>query len=102
MLLTYFKYYLNLSTIVDWKLYAWIKRGNRRKELLKLLSNSKQPLTANEIKTELKISLSQVSFLLKEISKKELIICLNPEDKIGKLYIIAEEGKNIWQQQKEN
>jgi predicted transcriptional regulator len=87
---------------VDWKLYAWIKRGNRRKELLKILSNKKQPLTANEIKTELNISLSQVSFLLKELSKKELIVCLNPEDKIGRIYIISEEGKNICQQQKEN
>jgi len=80
---------------VDWKLYAWIKRGNRRKELLKLLSNSKQPLTANEIKTELKISLSQVSFLLKELSKKELVICLNPEDNIGKIYKISKNGEEL-------
>jgi len=87
---------------VDWKLYAWLKRGNRRKELVKILSNTKQPMTAKEIKTELNISLSQVSFLLKELSKKSLIVCLNPEDKIGRLYIITEEGKNIWQQQKEN
>ena len=80
---------------MDWNLYAWLKRGNRRKELLKFLSTTKQPLTANDIKTELNISLSQVSFLLKELSKKELIICLNPKDKIGKIYKITKNGEEL-------
>jgi len=82
---------------VDWKLYAWVKRGKRRKELLQFLSNSNQPVTPKEIKDELKISLSQVSFLLTELSKKKIIICLNPEDNIGKLYIISEEGKKLFE-----
>ena len=80
---------------MDWSLYAWIKRGSRRKELLKLLSTSNQPLTAKDIKIQLKISLSQVSFILKELSDKEIILCLNPEDKIGRLYKIKEGYKKI-------
>lgn len=80
---------------MDWSLYAWIKRGSRRKELLKLLSKSNQPLTAKDIKLQLKISLSQVSFILKELSDKKIIICLNPEDKIGRLYKIEEGYKKI-------
>jgi DNA-binding transcriptional regulator GbsR (MarR family) len=78
---------------VDWKLYAWIKRGKRRKELLQLLCSSKQPLTAKEIKDKLKISLSQASYLLHELSKKNIIVCLNPDDKIGRLYSINEDYK---------
>jgi len=80
---------------VDWKLYAWIKRGKRRKELLQFLSNSNQPVTPKEIKDELKISLSQVSLLLKELTQNKLILCLNPEDNIGKLYTISEDGKGL-------
>lgn len=80
---------------MDWRLYAWIKRGGRRKELLKLLSKSNQPLTAKDIKIQLKISLSQVSFILKELSDKGVILCLNPEDKIGRLYRINEEYRKI-------
>ena len=80
---------------MNWSLYAWIKRGSRRKELLKIISKSNQPLTAKDIKIQLKISLSQVSFILKELSDKKIIICLNPEDKIGRLYKIKEEYKKI-------
>jgi len=80
---------------VDWKLYAWLKRGSRRKEILQLLSESKKPLTPKEIKNELKISLSQVSFLLKELHKKKLIMCLNPEDNIGRIYRVTKEGEDI-------
>ena len=84
-----------LSYIVDWKLYAWVKRGNRRKDVLKLISNSKQPLSAKNITDELKMSLSQISFLLKELSEKELILCLNPEDNIGKIYRLTQNGEEM-------
>ena len=72
-----------------------MKRGNRRKDVLKLISKSKQPLSAKNITDELKMSLSQVSFLLKELSEKELILCLNPEDNIGKIYRLAQKGEEM-------
>ena len=78
---------------MDWELYAWLKRGARRQDVLQHLSNSDRPLTTNEIKNNLKISMSQSSLSLKELLKKELIECLNPDDKIGKLYKISGEGK---------
>lgn len=81
---------------MDWAVYAWVKRGSRRRDLLKLLLHSKHPLAANEIKNELKISLSQVSLLLKELSKKDLISCLNPKDNIGKIYKITQNGEEIF------
>lgn len=80
---------------MDWTVYAWVKRGSRRKEILQLISKSRQPLTANEIKNNLKISLSQISLVIKELSEKQLITCLNPEDKIGKIYTISEKGEGI-------
>jgi len=80
---------------VDWKLYAWVKRGNRRKDVLKLISNSKQSLSAKDITNELKMSLSQISFLLKELSEKELILCLNPKDNIGKIYRLTQKGEEM-------
>lgn len=80
---------------MDWTVYAWVKRGSRRKEILQLISKSRQPLTANEIKNNLKISLSQISLVIKDLSEKQLITCLNPEDKIGKIYTISEKGEGI-------
>ena len=80
---------------MDWELYAWLKRGNRRKEVLKVIANSNKPLTVKEIKLELKIAMSQASFTVKELQDKKLINCLNPKDKIGRLYKINNEGKEI-------
>ena len=80
---------------MDWDLYAWLKRGNRRKEVLKLLVNAQSPMTTNEIKAKLKVALSQASFTVKELFDKKLVECLNPKDKIGRLYKISNEGKVI-------
>lgn len=78
---------------MDWELYAWLKRGKRRKETLKLLSDSNSPLTTKEIKIKLNVAMSQASFTVKELIDKELIECLNPKDNIGRLYRISKKGK---------
>jgi len=78
---------------MNWEIYAWLKRGSRRQDVLQHLSNSDRPLTANDIKSNLKMSLSQSSLTLKELLKEELIDCLNPDDKIGKLYRINDKGE---------
>ena len=80
---------------MDWELYAWLKRGNRRKEVLKIISGSKSPLTVSEIKVKLRIAMAQASFTIKELSDRKLIDCLNPKDKIGRLYQISKTGQVI-------
>lgn len=78
---------------MDWKLYAWLNRGSRRKSVLGFLTNSEKPLSTDDIKKSLKIAISQASATLKELLTKKLIECINPEDKIGKLYRITKIGK---------
>lgn len=80
---------------MDWALYAWLKRGKRRKSILTELNKSREPLTANDLSKKLNIAISQTSFTLKELTEKELIKCLNPADKIGKLYLIRELDKEL-------
>ena len=80
---------------MDWELYAWLKRGNRRKEVLSAIANSKIPLTVNDIKTKLKIAMAQASFTVKELTDKNLIECLNSNDNIGKIYRLSKEGEKI-------
>ena len=78
---------------MDWRLYAWVNRGSRRKSVLGLLANSERPLSTNDAKKSLKIAISQASFTLKELFDKKLIECVNPKDNIGKLYVITKKGK---------
>lgn len=80
---------------MDWGLYAWINRGSRRKSVLELLAKSERPLSTNDVKKSLKIAISQASFTLKELFDKKLIECVNPKDKIGKLYVISKQGRAI-------
>jgi predicted transcriptional regulator len=80
---------------MDWKLYAWVNRGSRRKSVLELLANSEKPLSTNDIKKSLKIAISQASFTLSELMTKKVIGCVNPKDKIGKLYVISKQGRTI-------
>jgi len=80
---------------MNWELYAWLKRGNRRREVLKLIASSNNPLTVKEIKNKLKVAMAQSSFTVKELFDKKLIDCLNPNDKIGRLYKISKNGSDL-------
>jgi DNA-binding transcriptional regulator GbsR (MarR family) len=81
---------------MDWLKYAWLKRGKRRKEVLGVFFCSPKPLSVNEIKVNLKITMAQASFTVKELNNAKLIDCLNCEDKIGKLYRINTRGKKCY------
>ena len=80
---------------MDWNLFAWIKRGNKRKLVLETIQLSKNPITTNEIKIICLIPISQSSLLIKQLEEKELIHCLNSNDKIGKLYKMTKLGNEI-------
>lgn len=80
---------------MDWQKYAWVKRGKRRQETLELLNKVANPLTINDVHERTKIALSQASATIAELEQTELIECLTPQDKIGKLYRITKEGKEI-------
>ena len=82
---------------MDWKKFAWLKRGKRRVEVLNIFYNSNHPLTIKEIKNTSKIAMSQASITVSDLYDNKLISCLNPDDKIGKLFKITVEGKNLLQ-----
>jgi DNA-binding MarR family transcriptional regulator len=80
---------------MDWQKYAWVKRGKRRRTTLELFNKTATPLTINDVHEKTKIALSQASATIAELERTGLIECLNPKDKIGKLYRITKEGKEI-------
>jgi len=80
---------------MDWNKFAWLKRGKRRVEVLNIFYNSNHPLAIKEIKNTSKIAMSQASFTVSDLHDNGLIICLNPDDKIGKLFKITDEGINL-------
>lgn len=83
---------------MDWKTCAWLKRGKRRISVMKLFNENPKPLSATDVKKKCRVAISQASFTLKELEEKNLITCLNPEDKIGRLYKLSKKGQETWQQ----
>ena len=77
---------------LDWKKIAWLNRGKRRKEILRVFSQAKRPITINELKISSKIAISQASAIVHELYEFGLISCKNPNDKIGKLFETTTEG----------
>jgi len=71
-----------------------LKNSEYRKKILKSLANVNY-LTPSEISEKTKIRLNHVSNFLKDLRDNKLVICLNDEEKRGRLYKITELGKKV-------
>jgi len=80
--------------MVDIRLISFVARGKRRKETLILISEN-QRISQSEIMRKLKQYKSHNSKTLKELQDKELISCINPEERSFKFYKITKKGKEI-------
>ena len=72
--------------------YYWIVRGKQRKRIIKVMSKPKIP---TEIREDTKLSLNNVSDVLREFKKKKIVKCLNPKEKTGRLYKLTPKGMRI-------
>lgn len=72
--------------------YSWIVRGKQRKKIIKVMSKPKIP---TQIKDDSKLSLNNVSDILREFKKKKIAECLNPKEKTGRLYKLTAKGMRI-------
>lgn len=71
-----------------------IKTSEYRRKILESLLNVDY-LTPSEIAKKTDIRLNHVSNFLRDLKEENLIICLNDQEKRGRLYQITELGKNV-------
>ena len=74
------------------KEYSWVVRGKQRKKIIKVLDKPKIP---TQVKKETRLSLNNVSDVLRLFEKKKIARCLNPKDKTGRLYKLTSKGMRI-------
>ena len=72
---------------------AWVKASNYRKDVL--CSLDEEARTPKEISENTDYYLSHVSSTLSDLKSKELVECLTPNRRKGKLYTLTEEGREI-------
>jgi len=77
-----------------WILYSFVVVSTPKTIIVKLLRG--KPLTPTQIQRETKLNLSHISRLLKGLKEKDIVECLNPEQRKGKLYSLTEKGSWIY------
>lgn len=84
---------------LDIPLYSWIKRGKQRREIIIHIEG---PETPTDISKKSGYSLNHTSRVLNEFRKHNLIKCLNPKQKTGRLYELNSNAKIIRDKLREN
>jgi predicted transcriptional regulator len=77
---------------MNWELYSFVVRSKKRKKILLSLKSQKIP---TQIASEVKSSVSHVSRTLGEFVEKGIAKCLTPKQKVGRIYSLTKEGKEI-------
>ncbi|MDD5132974.1 MAG: hypothetical protein PHD81_03430 [Candidatus Nanoarchaeia archaeon] len=77
---------------IEIEVVSWVLRGRQRKIILKILD---KPKTPTQIKEETRLSLNNVSDVLRLFVKNKIAKCLNEEAKTGRIYELTSLGKNI-------
>ena len=81
----------------DLKILAWILRGSQRREIIKVIIGRKIPaqIYKEAVKLNPKITRNSVSDVLREFKKRFIVICINPEEKKGRIYELTYLGKRV-------
>jgi DNA-binding MarR family transcriptional regulator len=72
---------------------AFVLRAKNRIKILEVLKDNK--LISKQIEEKTGMYKSHVSRTLKELISKDLVKCINPEDRNFRFYEITNKGKNL-------
>lgn len=72
--------------------YSWVVRGKQRRAIIQVLSKGKIP---TQVKEETRLSLNNVSDVLRAFEKRKLVRCLNPRAKTGRVYQLTPSGMRV-------
>lgn len=77
---------------MDWEKYSYVARGRNRKRALLTLTS---PMTPTQLAVLAKVSISHISKALRDLRETNLVECINPKEKVGKVYKRTEDGEEI-------
>lgn len=82
-----------MTTQKAWQDIGFVIASEHRKKILNLLSITEN--TPKGISKSFNININHVSACLKSLLKKELVECITPKNKKGRIYRITEKGLNV-------
>lgn len=78
---------------MEWEKVGLVKASQHRQSILRILA--KGSATPKEIAVSLGIHLSQVTRSLREMEERNIVQCLTPNLRKGRIYATTKEGKEI-------
>lgn len=72
--------------------YSWVVRGKQRRAIIAVLNKEKIP---TQVKDETRLSLNNVSDVLRAFEKRKLARCLNPRARTGRVYKLTPRGMRV-------
>lgn len=75
--------------MVDLEQAGFIIRSSYRRQVFMLLD---KPIRPSEIAKKLNIRLTHITRELRALKSRKLIECLNPQERIGRLYQLTKQG----------
>ncbi|MBI4140425.1 ArsR family transcriptional regulator [Candidatus Woesearchaeota archaeon] len=79
--------------MIDRRILSYVWRAKNRRKVLELLS--KRDMVSAEIEKATEMYKAHISRTLKELKSKNLIVCVNPEDRTYKFYKATISGKKV-------
>ena len=82
------------------KTISYIKRSKNRLKVVYIIGDSfKMP---SEIAEEMNLRINQISAILSDLKKENIVVCINEQEKTGRLYQLTPEGKEAYNMIKTN
>ena len=73
--------------------FGYVKRSKNRHEIIKIIATTRK--TPSDITEIMATRFSLVSSILSDLKNNGIVVCLNEEDKTGRLYVLTKLGLEI-------
>ena len=70
----------------------WLKRSKRRTAIIEAMTKPKMPCEIHDQALNGVVSLSNTTEVLKALMEEGLVVCINPNEKVGRLYELTKKG----------
>ncbi len=77
---------------MSWKDVSYVIASKTRKSIVMKLET---PRTPTFLAKDLDVNLANISRALTELEKKGTVVCLTPNQKVGKIYSLTKKGKDV-------
>jgi len=77
---------------MSWNEVSYVVASKTRHAIMLQLDTPKTPTLLANI---LKINLPNVSRALAELQNKKMVVCLTPQQRVGRIYSLTKKGKDI-------